>query len=292
MPVRLKTSSCSSATDVVALHGIDKERLPRFRRLDVDPAAWRAFLADRAGALVGERQLARSRWRVGELVELPALGVSFTIHGTFPAAGPGEDFIIYVGRDYLQQVDDALGRSHQCLVRPRPGTDVAALAREIDALPLTVDTITRPEHAAHAAAVAQLADLVGMGRLVVVALLAVILVGVGNAMAIATRERGREFAIMRTIGYRPGHLLVLVLGEGLALAVGGALLGCLAVAGAASAGWVRGVATCGFQMAIEPGLREWLLCGAGIAATGLLATLLPAWGAMRTDPAQAMGISE
>lgn len=292
MPVRLKMTSCSSTTDVVVIHGVDKERLPRFRRLDVDPAQWRAFAGDQSGALVGERQLKRSGWKVGEQVELPALGVSFTIHGTFATANPGEDFVIYVGRDYLQQADEAQGESHHALVRPLPGADVDALSRAIDALPLTVETQTRPEHAAHAAAVAQLADLVQIGKVVVATLLAVMLIGVGNAMAISTRERSREFGIMRTLGFRPRHLLGLVLGEGLAIAIAGALLGILLVELSIRLGWLQGISTCGFQMTLEPGLPEWLASALAIGGAGLLATLIPAWGAMRVQPVRALGMAD
>lgn len=292
MPVRLKMTSCSSTTDVVVIHGVDKQMLPRFRRLDVDPGQWQAFAADRSGALVGERQLKRSRWQVGEQVELPALGVSFTVRGTFATASPGEDFVIYVGRDYLQQADDALGESNHALVRPAPGADLDALGRAIDALPLTVKTQTRPEHAAHAAAVGQLADLVAVGRVVVATLLAVMLVGIGNAMAIGTRERSREFAIMRTLGFRPRHLLGLVLGEGLVIALAGALLGCLAVEATLAAGWMQGVSTCGFQVTLAPGPHEWLLGSLAVAAAGLVATCLPAWGAMRVQPVRALGMAD
>ena len=43
-----------------------------------------------------------------------------------------------------------------------------------------------------------------------------------NAISISVRERGKEMAILKVLGFRPGHILMLVLGEALAI---GALAG-------------------------------------------------------------------
>src|SRR5439155_62457 len=55
----------------------------------------------------------------------------------------------------------------------------------------------------------------------------------GNTMAIAVRERTRELAVLKAVGFRDGFVLALVLGETMAVAVVGGGLG-LRLAGATS----------------------------------------------------------
>ncbi|HEY2880881.1 MAG TPA: ABC transporter permease, partial [Pirellulales bacterium] len=50
-----------------------------------------------------------------------------------------------------------------------------------------------------------------------------------NAISISVRERGKEMAVLKVLGFRPGHILILVLGEALAI---GALAGFASATGA------------------------------------------------------------
>src|SRR5260221_9761343 len=46
-----------------------------------------------------------------------------------------------------------------------------------------------------------------------------------NTIAMAVRERTREIAILRTLGYTPGEILQLVLGESVLISLAGGALG-------------------------------------------------------------------
>src|SRR5260221_3403702 len=46
-----------------------------------------------------------------------------------------------------------------------------------------------------------------------------------NTVSMSVRERTREMAILRTLGYRPGEILQLVLGEAVVISVIGGLIG-------------------------------------------------------------------
>ena len=71
-------------------------------------------------------------------------------------------------------------------------------------------------------------DLIWMMRwLLAPAILLTLSLVIANAISISVRERRREFAVLRVLGFRPRHILVLVVGE--AVALGG-------FAGLASAG--------------------------------------------------------
>jgi putative ABC transport system permease protein len=55
--------------------------------------------------------------------------------------------------------------------------------------------------------------------------LVIILLVLANTMAMAARERLSEYGVLKTLGFRPGHLVGLIAGESLAIAAMGAAVG-------------------------------------------------------------------
>ena len=103
-----------------------------------------------------------------------------------------------------------------------------------------------------------------------------------NTVAMAVRERTREMAILRTLGYTPGEILQLVLGESVLISLIGGLaglgLGMLLSKGMQSSGF-------GFQ-----GIK-WQAAAIvlGMAAIiGLFAALVPAMIASRRNVVESM----
>jgi putative ABC transport system permease protein len=105
----------------------------------------------------------------------------------------------------------------------------------------------------------------------------------GNTMAIAVRERTGELAVLKAIGYSDRFVLGLVLAESLLIACVGGLVGLWVAHGLVS----NGDLTQGLILLYLPPAA--LVAGAAFAiATGLLAGLLPAVGAMRLNVVDAM----
>jgi putative ABC transport system permease protein len=277
-------TSCQSSSDVIAIHGVDKDRLLVFRRLRVDPAPFAAFCADTSGALVGEKIARRYGWKLGQNVTLAELqGVSFNVRGIVPTRGAVDDFLIYVGRRFLQEAAGEQGVSHYVLVKPKPGLEVRDVCRAIDDLPLTVQVQSLPEEAVVTTVLDQLNDLVRLSRAVILIIVLVVLIAVGNAISMATRDRLREFGVLRTLGFPRRAVAVLVLGEGVLLGAIGAALGCLVVQGLSAAHLVRSVSTCALTVDFGCGAREWAATLALVVAAAALGSLAPAWAAARTD---------
>ena len=96
-----------------------------------------------------------------------------------------------------------------------------------------------------------------------------------NALAMAVRERTREYGVMKTLGFRSRHLVALVLGESLLVALGGALvgLGLLYPAARLYAVMVAGGKTVGtYEITAE---TIWLCLGM-MVLVGAVAALWPA----------------
>jgi putative ABC transport system permease protein len=122
--------------------------------------------------------------------------------------------------------------------------------------------------------------VVGTGLAVLGALIA--LAGLQATVVLVASRRTREFGVRMALGARRRDVLRLVLGQGLAIAVAGAAIG---LPGAlAAGGLVRG-----FLRGTSPFDVGVLVLSLAVAAVlGLLASALPAWRAVRTDPARVL----
>ena len=100
---------------------------------------------------------------------------------------------------------------------------------------------------------------------------------IANAISLNVHERIKEMAILKVIGFRPVHLLVLVLGEAL-------LLGsCSGLVAGGLIYWIANTYFSGITVAgSEPFPVPWqaVLWGASVGGgTALIGSALPAWTA-------------
>jgi putative ABC transport system permease protein len=107
---------------------------------------------------------------------------------------------------------------------------------------------------------------------------------IANAINLSVRERVKEMAVLKVLGFRPAHLLVLVLGEALVLGAGSGL------AAGGLVYWIANTFFSGISIAgSEPCPVPWqaVLWGGGVgAATSLIGSILPAWTASSVRVAQ------
>ena len=284
MPVKLLMTSCQSATDIIALHGVDKDLFTQFRDYSLGADELASFRADKSGALVGDRVAGRYGWKKGQHVTLKELnGISFNICGIFTTKGSTDDSLILAGRRFLQEAVDVQGVSNRVLIKLAGGADPAAVSQAVDQLPMTIQTDTRTEEAFLSASLDQLADLVSISRLVIAGIVAVVLVAMGNAISMATRQRRPEFAILRTLGFHKRTVLGMVVWEGALQALVGGAMGCLVVQALVSADMVKSVSTCGFVVTFSAGPSVLAIALAAIVLAATLGSLVPAWNASRLN---------
>jgi putative ABC transport system permease protein len=107
---------------------------------------------------------------------------------------------------------------------------------------------------------------------------------IANAISLNVRERMEEMAVLKVIGFRPAHLLALVLGEALLLGSGsGVVAGGLIY-------WIANTFFSGITLAgSDPFPVPWraVLWGGGAGgAAALIGSILPAWTACLVRPSQ------
>jgi len=121
--------------------------------------------------------------------------------------------------------------------------------------------------------------LVAAIQVVSLVVLVILVLILGNTLAMATRERTTEYAVMRAIGFRPVHVIWLVLGEGFVIAAVGAAFGV-----ALSTPILRALESAltktpmaAFFAGFQPSVPL-MLMSAGVAlAGGMVASAIPAW---------------
>ena len=265
---------------------IDREHyrglFPEFR---IPDEQWQAFLADKEGCVVGVGLAERFGWKLGD--RIPIRGTifpgawEFNVRAIYRGGRTQDDTTQFWFRwDYLDERKPfEKGFVGWYVVRITNPDDAVRVVRAIDEefANSAFETKTDTEKAFAASFVKQMGNIefliLSVGSVVFFTLLLVI----GNTMAIAVRERVRELAVLKAVGFSDGFALGLVLAETLVLAAVGGGLG----VGLAKLFTLRGDPTGGllpfFYLAPEA-----MATGIGLAlAVGLLAGVLPALAAMR-----------
>jgi putative ABC transport system permease protein len=207
----------------------------------------KAWMADRAGAIVGRVTAKRFGFKVGD--KLPIQGTfyrklngpnswEFNISGIYDGAEKETDTTgMYFHYDYLNQAvaNGNLGLVGWYALRVEDPSRNEEIASKIDALFANspAETKTEPEKALAQGFANQVGNVGQIVSAVLTAVFFTLLVVAGNTMAQSVRERTSELAILKTVGFSHRQVLALVLAESTILAlVGGGiglLLGWLAV---------------------------------------------------------------
>lgn len=254
---------------------------------------WKAFLADRQGAVAGKSTADRFGWKVGD--RIPIKGAifpgdwDFNLRGIYTGKRPNDDLTQFWFRwDYLKEKSPPWNQNlvGWYTVRVAPGSDAVQVAKAIDRTfaNSTWESRTQSESAFMASFVEQMGNIeLLMGAIGSVVFFTLLLV-TGNTMAISVRERTGELAVLKTVGFTDQAVLALVMSESLLLAALGGGLGI----GLAKLFTLGGDPTHGMLASFY--LPPWgVAVGGALAfAVGLLAGLLPAISAMRLQVVEAL----
>ncbi|HVP67130.1 MAG TPA: FtsX-like permease family protein [Anaeromyxobacteraceae bacterium] len=246
---------------------------------------WKAFAADREGAIAGSDTAKRFGWKVGD--RIPIMGTifpgvwEFNLRGIYTGRRPDDDRTqLWFHYDYLDEKRHwGKGMVGWYTVKIDDPDHAARVARAIDErfANSPYETKTDTEKAFAASFVKQAGNIelliLAIGGVVFFTLLLV----TGNTMAIAVRERIGEMAVLKALGFGDRFLVLLVVGEALAISLLGGVVGLAAC----KLFTLRGDPTHGMLpfFYLPPAA---MASGLGLAAAvGAAAGILPAVSAMR-----------
>ena len=221
---------------------------------------------------------------------LPIQGTNFTVTGVFHGGTALEEGAVIMPLDQLQMVSSMQGKVTAFHVRLRPVPAGEAYDRYVKRAEAEIEAAVPGVHADPAADRAANNQLVALAHSVAwgtssIALLIGIL-GIANTMAMSVFERTREIGILRALGWKGRHVILLILTEAAALGLAGGFLGI-------AAGWtaLRVLSAMPQTASIVSAsvaplhLAESLLIA---IAAGLVAGAYPAWRAARLSPVEAI----
>ena len=249
-----------------------------------------AFIRDRTGAVAGRRLAERFGWKVGDRITLlgSPYGVTpeLTLRGIF-SGGPEDQFWFH-----WEYLNEAMGRMNMVglywirLAKPEMASRVG---QAIDQMFRNTYNETKTESLS--AFLLSFIAMLGNVRLIILmigsAVTFAILLVVTNTMAMSIRERFAEAAVMRSLGYRPAHIIGLFMAESIALTMLGALIG---IGGAKLLFDAIALSQLGQFVFADMRLRPetLVLCFSIALGISLLAVSLPAYRAAKGNIATAL----
>jgi putative ABC transport system permease protein len=251
-----------------------------------------AFRKERSACILGRKVAADHGFKLGDVVTLEG--------DIYP--GPWQFVVrgIYTGRDksvdetqmffqwdylYEQVKQREPGRATDAgfyVLRVDRPSDMPVVAAAIDTLFANsrAPTKTESEREFQQSFVSMSSAIITSLKVISLVIVGIILLVLANTILMAARERTREYAVLKTLGFQARHIVAFIVGESLLIAFCGGLLG-LALTFPIVRGF--GLALPGFfpVIRVEP-VTIALALGAALLA-GLAASIVPTARALRTS---------
>jgi len=196
----------------------------------------RVFLRDRRGALVGRKLANRYGFKPGDVIQLRGTifpgNWEFVINGVFEGRDPKTDTSqLFFHWDYLNEMLRMRSRAQTGLVGffvvdVADMNRVTEVSQAIDGIfrNSLAETLTETERSFQIGFVKQTEAILVSIRIVSFLVIFIILAVMANTMSMTARERLAEHATLKALGFGPGYVARLILGESVAIAlIGGAI---------------------------------------------------------------------
>lgn len=256
-----------------------------------------AWIRDRTGCVIG-RDIAKAfNFKVGDKIHIvgdiyPG-DFEFTIRGIFDA--PTASQLMYFNKEYIDQSmpERRRGQVGIFYVRIDDPKNANRISQEVDELYRNspAQTKTETEQAFGIGFLSLLGNVKMFLAAISAAVMFTILLVSGNTMAMSVRERVREIGVLKTLGFTPGAVLGLVLGEACSISMAGGLIGFII-----STALIQAMINSpfgGFLPPISPFEPSVAFACVGAAVViGLASSLVPAVGASRLSIIEALRSSD
>ncbi len=213
-----------------AQFAIDPKKLRSvFGEAKMSEAGYEAFEAERTGCVIGKMTAEKYKLKVGDKLTLEStvypLTLEFKVVGIY--AGTADDRNMLFRQDYLNDSGGAPGWVGMWWLRVRSAED---MPRVIDAVNkkfanTSSEVRAETERAFQLGFISMWGNIKLLVTLISSAVVFTLLLVTASTMSMAIRERFRELAILKAIGYRRRELFAFILAESFGLSAAGALLG-------------------------------------------------------------------
>jgi putative ABC transport system permease protein len=196
-----------------------------------------AFKKDRSGCIIGQQLVERYNLKIGDV--MPIEGDiypgqwNFTVRGIYqPRDKTTDPSNMLMQWQYLDEKVRAdfptrAGNVGWYIVEVKDPSKAAAISDQVDQLfkNSPAETKTETERAFQQDFMATVSAIITAMNIMSFVIIGIILLVLANTMIMAARERTREYAVLKTLGFSTFHLIGLIGGESLCIAVLGAGIG-------------------------------------------------------------------
>jgi putative ABC transport system permease protein len=251
-----------------------------------------AFKHDRSGCIIGDQLATRFNLKVGDV--MPIEGDiypgkwDFTIRGIYKPRDKTTDpsnMLFqwqYLEERLRQETPERAGYVGWYITQIHTPGEAPRISSQVDALfkNSSAETKTETERAFQQSFMATVSAVLTAMNVMSFVIIGIIMLVLGNTMIMAARERIREYAVLKTLGFSRKHIVGLIAGESLSIAFIGGVIGILLTfpmaegfANALPKGWFP-------IFNVEP-ITLILACSAAILV-GVLAAIFPIHRATNT----------
>ncbi len=201
-----------------------------FTEAEISPQERDAFIKEKSACVVGIKTMERFGWKLGDKI---------TLRGTIWGCDPEliirgvyrkgiDETNLFFHHDYFDELMGELGLVGTFWIRAARAEDIPVLIERIDADFRNTDaeTKTETERAFQLSFLSMFGNIkLLIGSICTVVVFTMILV-TASTMSMAIRERSRELAVLKALGFRLREVIALMAAESFGLALAGGLLGC------------------------------------------------------------------
>jgi putative ABC transport system permease protein len=216
---------------------VDKSFLDVYDEVALGPGEKEGWFEDRTGAIVGKALATKYGWKVGDKVVLRGTifpgDWTFNIRGVYTATRRSIDQAsFFFHYDYLnewvkQNRPTGADQIGWIASRIQPGLRPAEVAKAIDTRfdERDIQTLSQDEHSFNTSFLGMISAILKALDLVSIVILVIMMLILGNTIAMGVRERTHEYGVLRAIGFLPKHLVLFVLGEAATVGLLGGAVG-------------------------------------------------------------------
>jgi putative ABC transport system permease protein len=205
-----------------------------FDEMVVKPEDMKRWKEDRKGAIIGDVLAKSLGLKVGDRFVMQGSiypgDWEFNISGIYTATRKSVDRSTFLFHwSYLNESLPEARRDQVSWVTARidDGSKSAQISAAIDAMfdSKDVQTTTMSERAMNLSFLGMLDTLLKALGVISGIIMLIMMMIIGNTIAMGVRERTREYGVLQALGFRPGHIRLFVIGEALALGLVAAVVG-------------------------------------------------------------------
>lgn len=288
IPMKVVVSNCRTSLDVVTFRGVPKDDFVRDRGegFELIAGSIEEWKKRTDAALLGETLANRRGLRPG--MTFDAAGITAMVAGVIRSDNAQDQNVAYTALEFVQLAGrDRLGIVTQFNVKVSDPDLLEPVSKQIDKLFATAQepTATFTEKAFVGRVADDVIELVGFARWLGLGCLAAVLALVANSIVLGVQSRVSEHAVLQTLGYSGRLVALLIIAEGVVLALIGGGIGAVGAVIAADVG--------SFALSVEgatiPITADATLLAMGVlicGVIGVLAGLVPAWQASTKEIAE------